>query len=246
MSIEIQNLTKNFGKQKILEDINIKIQNGRLVSILGPSGSGKTTLLRIIAGLELNDKTKENIFINNKNVNNIPANKREIGFVFQHYSLFPHMTVEENIAFGLKVKNTPKTEIDKTTLELLQIIQLETAKNKKPTEISGGQRQRVALAKAIATKPKILLLDEPFGALDAKIRKELRHWFHQFHKENRITTLFVTHDQEEAFEISDEIIILNEGKIEQIGTPQEIKNNPQTMFVENFLGLEKINHDFCI
>jgi sulfate transport system ATP-binding protein len=210
------------------------------VALLGPSGSGKTTLLRIIAGLEHADAGSGQILFHGEDVTNVPAGKRKVGFVFQHYALFRHMTVQENIAFGLNVRrrrDRPNTgEIKERVHQLLKLVQLEGLQDRYPSQLSGGQRQRVALARALAVEPRVLLLDEPFGALDAKVRKDLRRWLRQFHDEVHLTTVFVTHDQEEALEIADEVVIMNQAKVEQVGTPQEVYDKPASPFVYRFLG----------
>ena len=240
MSVEVKNVTKKFGGFTALDSVSLKVESGELVALLGPSGSGKTTLLRIIAGLEFPDPGDASVLFYGEDVTQIPASERKAGFAFQHYALFRHLSVFENIAFGLRVR--PKAtrpredEIRARVEKLLKLIQLEPMAKRYPSQLSGGQRQRVALARALAVEPKVLLLDEPFGALDAKVRKELRRWLRQLHDEIHITTLFVTHDQEEALEVSDRVAILREGKIEQIGTPEEIYDNPASPFVYDFLG----------
>ncbi len=239
MSVEVHRIRKTFGAYTALDDISLKVPTGRLTALLGPSGSGKTTLLRIIAGLEFADPGSGQILFHDSDVTGVPVGKRQVGFVFQHYALFRHMTVFENIAFGLRVrrKNRPtKAEIRDRVLSLLKLVQLEGYGDRLPAQLSGGQRQRVALARALAVEPKVLLLDEPFGALDAKVRKELRRWLRQFHEEVHLTTIFVTHDQEEALEIADEVVIMNQAKIEQVGSPQEVYDHPATPFVYEFLG----------
>jgi sulfate/thiosulfate transport system ATP-binding protein len=240
MSVEVKNVTKKFGNFTALDSVSLKVESGELVALLGPSGSGKTTLLRIIAGLEFPDPGDAQVLFYGEDVTMIPASERKAGFAFQHYALFRHLTVFENIAFGLRVrpKNTrpPESEIRARVEKLLRLIQLEPMAQRFPSQLSGGQRQRVALARALAVEPKVLLLDEPFGALDAKVRKELRRWLRQLHDEIHITTLFVTHDQEEALEVSDRVAILRDGKIEQIGTPEEIYDKPASPFVYDFLG----------
>jgi sulfate transport system ATP-binding protein len=240
MSVEVKNITKLFGQFTALDGVNLKIESGELVALLGPSGSGKTTLLRIIAGLEFADNREAQVRYYGENVTAIPASERKAGFAFQHYALFRHLNVFENIAFGLRVrpKATRPTEakIRDRVGELLRLIQLEPLATRFPAQLSGGQRQRVALARALAVEPKVLLLDEPFGALDAKVRKDLRRWLRQLHDEIHITTLFVTHDQEEALEVSDRVAILRAGKIEQLGTPEEIYDHPASPFVYDFLG----------
>jgi sulfate transport system ATP-binding protein len=239
MSITATNIRKTFGKYTALDGVNLNVPSGKLVALLGPSGSGKTTLLRIIAGLEFADPGSGTIQFNGEDVTHVRAGKRKVGFVFQHYALFRHMTVFENIAFGLNVRrqNRPsKAEISERVNKLLKLVQLDNLGVRFPTQLSGGQRQRVALARALAVEPKVLLLDEPFGALDAKVRKELRRWLRRFHDEIHLTTVFVTHDQEEALEIADEVVVMNQAKVEQVGTPQEVYDRPASPFVYQFLG----------
>ena len=240
MSISIQSISKTFGSYKALEEVSLEVPNGSLTALLGPSGSGKTTLLRIVAGLEFADDGPGKIFFHGENVSGIPTGQRGVGFVFQHYALFRHMTVAQNIAFGLSVlpraKRPPKTEIRQRVHELLGLVRLEGLDNRRPHELSGGQRQRVALARALAIRPRVLLLDEPFGALDAKVRKDLRRWLRVFHDEIGLTTLFVTHDQEEALELSDQVVVMRNAHIEQVGPPQEIYDHPRSPFVYEFLG----------
>jgi sulfate/thiosulfate transport system ATP-binding protein len=240
MSVEVKKVTKKFGNFTALDNVSLKVDSGELVALLGPSGSGKTTLLRTIAGLEFPDNGDAQVLFYGEDVTHIPASQRKAGFAFQHYALFRHMSVFENIAFGLRVRpketRPPEDEIRARVEKLLKLIQLEPLAKRFPSQLSGGQRQRVALARALAVEPKVLLLDEPFGALDAKVRKELRRWLRQLHDEIHITTLFVTHDQEEALEVSDRVAILRDGKIEQIGTPEEIYDHPASPFVYDFLG----------
>src|SRR5580698_2026264 len=240
MSVEVKNVTKKFGGFTALDNVNLKVESGELVALLGPSGSGKTTLLRTIAGLEFPDPGPAQVLFHGEDVTAIPASERKAGFAFQHYALFRHLSVFENIAFGLRVRpketRPPEKEIRARVEKLLQLIQLEPLARRFPSQLSGGQRQRVALARALAVEPKVLLLDEPFGALDAKVRKELRRWLRRFHDESPITTVFVTHDQEEALEIADEVVIMNQGRIEQIGTPREVYDRPASPFVYQFLG----------
>ncbi len=241
MSVEVKNITKKFGSFTALDNVSLKVESGELVALLGPSGSGKTTLLRTIAGLEFPDNPGEaQVLFYGEDVTQIPASERKAGFAFQHYALFRHMSVFENIAFGLRVRprstRPPEADIRARVDKLLKLIQLEPMAKRFPSQLSGGQRQRVALARALAVEPKVLLLDEPFGALDAKVRKELRRWLRQLHDEIHVTTLFVTHDQEEALEVSDRVAILRAGKIEQIGTPEEIYDKPASPFVYDFLG----------
>ncbi|MEX1115583.1 MAG: sulfate ABC transporter ATP-binding protein [Akkermansiaceae bacterium] len=240
MSISIKSINKTFGAYKALEDVSLEVPNGSLTALLGPSGSGKTTLLRIVAGLEFADDGPGEILFHGEDVGGVPAGKRGVGFVFQHYALFRHMTVAENIAFGLSVlpgaKRPRKSEIRDRVMELLKLVKLEGLDQRRPHELSGGQRQRVALARALAIRPKVLLLDEPFGALDAQVRKDLRRWLRQFHDEIGLTTLFVTHDQEEALELADEVVVMRNARIEQVGTPQAIYDHPRSPFVYEFLG----------
>lgn len=238
MGIVVQDINKNFGQFQALQNINFTIQQGELVALLGPSGCGKTTLLRILAGLE--QTTDGQIYFDQQDVTQLSAKLRDIGFVFQNYALFNHMTVADNIAFGLKMKprgvRADNHSINQRVKTLLALVQLDNYAKHYPNQLSGGQRQRVALARALATEPKILLLDEPFSALDAKVRKELRRWLRDFHHDINVTTIFVTHDQEEALEVADKIILMNGGKIEQIGTPQQVYKQPKTAFVAHFLG----------
>jgi len=240
MSVEVRNITKKFGSFVVLNDVSLKVDSGELVALLGPSGSGKTTLLRVIAGLEFPDTADSQVLFYGQDVTSVPASERKAGFAFQHYALFRHLSVFENIAFGLRVRpratRPTEAKICERVGELLKLIQLEPLGNRFPSQLSGGQRQRVALARALAVEPKVLLLDEPFGALDAKVRKELRRWLRKLHDEIHITTLFVTHDQEEALEVADRVAILREGKIEQIGAPEEIYDRPASPFVYDFLG----------
>ena len=238
MSIVIEGVGKRFGAFTALSDINLTIEPGELVALLGPSGSGKTTLLRIIAGLEQPDTGR--VLIDQKDASERDFRERAVGFVFQHYALFRHMTVFENVAFGLRVKprreRPGKSEIDKRVHELLQLVQLDFLADRFPHQLSGGQRQRIALARALAVEPSVLLLDEPFGALDAKVRKDLRRWLRRLHDEIHLTSVFVTHDQEEALEVADRVVVFNHGRIEQIGTPDEVYDHPKTPFVYGFLG----------
>ncbi len=241
MSVEVKNAIKQFGAFTALDRVSLKVESGELVALLGPSGSGKTTLLRMIAGLEFPDNPQESqILFYGEDVTTIPASERKAGFAFQHYALFRHMSVFENIAFGLRVRpkttRPPEKEIRARVEKLLRLIQMEPLGPRFPSQLSGGQRQRVALARALAVEPKVLLLDEPFGALDAKVRKDLRRWLRQLHDEIHVTTLFVTHDQEEALEVADRVAILRAGRIEQIGTPDEIYDRPASSFVYDFLG----------
>ncbi|GKU81043.1 sulfate/molybdate ABC transporter ATP-binding protein [Niallia sp. NCCP-28] len=238
MSINIKNIHKNYGSYEALKDINLEVKTGELLALLGPSGSGKTSLLRIIAGLEYQDQGM--ILVDEENFSEKHVKDRNVGFVFQHYALFRHMTIFENVAYGLRVKpkkeRPTKKEIAEKVTELLELVKLSNYHDRYPSQLSGGQRQRVALARALAVQPKILLLDEPFGALDAKVRKELRRWLRKLHDQYKITSIFVTHDQEEALDVADRVVIMNEGKIEQIGTPEEVYESPANSFVYDFLG----------
>ena len=240
MSVTAANIRKTFGNYTALAGLDLNVAPGKLVALLGPSGSGKTTLLRILAGLEHADPDSGRIHFHGHDVTAVPPGDRRVGFVFQNYALFRHLTVSENIAFGLKVrpsKERPSSaQIKARVHELLELVQLETLASRYPVQLSGGQRQRVALARALAVDPKVLLLDEPFGALDAKVRKELRRWLRKFHDEVQLTTIFVTHDQEEALEIADEVVIMNQARVEQVGTPQEVYDHPVSPFVYEFLG----------
>ena len=240
MSIQAKNIRKTFGQTVVLDNVDLHVGRGKLVALLGPSGSGKTTLLRIIAGLEHADPGSGQILFHGEDVTNVPAGKRKVGFVFQHYALFRHMTVFENIAFGLNVRKRhlrpSAAEIRERVNALLTLVQLEGLNDRYPSQLSGGQRQRVALARGLAVEPRVLLLDEPFGALDAKVRKDLRRWLRRFHDEVHLTTVFVTHDQEEALEIADEVVIMNQARVEQVGTPEEVYDKPASPFVYRFLG----------
>ena len=244
MSISIERLNKYFGAYKALDDINLEVNNGELLAMLGPSGCGKTSLLRIIGGLDVADSGR--LLFHGEDVEQRDARERNVGFVFQHYALFRHMTVFENVAFGLRVKpkkQRPKEgEIKRRVHELLSLVQLDWLADRYPAQLSGGQRQRIALARALAVEPKILLLDEPFGALDAQVRKELRRWLRRLHDELHITSIFVTHDQEEALEVADRVVVMNKGVIEQIGTPDEVYAEPATPFVYQFIGNVNLFH----
>ncbi|VVE14852.1 sulfate/molybdate ABC transporter ATP-binding protein [Pandoraea anhela] len=252
MSIQVQQVSKRFGDFNALDDVSLEFPTGELVALLGPSGCGKTTLLRIVAGLEFADAGR--VVLNGEDVASVGTRERQVGFVFQHYALFRHMTVFENVAFGLRVKSRRErlsdAQIRSKVHELLGLVQLDWLADHYPAELSGGQRQRIALARALAVEPKVLLLDEPFGALDAKVRKELRSWLRRLHDELHITTIFVTHDQEEALEVADRIVLMNRGKIEQIGAPQDVYDTPESAFVYEFLGAanrlsgELQTHDF--
>ncbi len=234
MGIEIRDVNKNFGDFVALEDVTLSIPTGQLTALLGPSGGGKSTLLRIIAGLEAADSGT--VVIDGADATGLPAQKRNVGFVFQHYAAFKHMTVAKNIAFGLEIRKRPKDEVEAKVEELLALVHLTQFGHRLPSQLSGGQRQRMALARALAIEPTVLLLDEPFGALDAKVRKELRDWLRRLHDEVHVTTVFVTHDQEEALEVANSIVVINDGKIEQIGTPDDLYDRPANDFVQSFLG----------
>ena len=240
MQISVRGVSKNFGAFAALENVSLDIPQGQLVALLGPSGSGKTTLLRIIAGLEAPDAGR--IFYGDKDVTNASTRDRGIGFVFQHYALFGHMTIFENIAFGLRVRKWKTEQIRPRVLELLRLIQMEGVEKRFPSQLSGGQRQRVALARALAAQPAVMLLDEPFGALDAKVRADLRRWIRNLHDEIHMTSIFVTHDQEEAFEVADFVVVMNKGRIEQVGTPDDVFAHPASAFVTDFLGRVNVFH----
>ena len=244
MSIEIRNVSKQFGDFQALRDVSLDIQSGELIALLDPSGCGKTTLLRIIAGLETADVGT--IHFSGEDTTDVHVRERNVGFVFQHYALFRHMTVFENVAFGLRVKprgeRPSEAQIKQKVMDLLKLVQLDWLAERYPSQLSGGQRQRIALARALAVEPKVLLLDEPFGALDAKVRKELRRWLRRLHDELHVTSLFVTHDQEEALEVADRVVVMNRGRIEQVGTPQDVWEHPATPFVYGFLGDVNLLH----
>jgi sulfate/thiosulfate transport system ATP-binding protein len=244
MSIEVRNLNKRFGKTVVCDNLTLDIPSGELVALLGPSGSGKTTLLRIIAGLEVPDSGS--VHFHGADATGTDVRERAVGFVFQHYALFGHMSIFENVAFGLRVRPKATRPDDATikrkVMELLELVQLDWVADRFPHQLSGGQRQRIALARALAVEPKVLLLDEPFGALDAKVRKELRRWLRRLHDEVHVTSVFVTHDQEEAMEVADRIVVMNHGRIEQDGTPDEVYDRPATPFVLQFLGDVNIFH----
>jgi sulfate/thiosulfate transport system ATP-binding protein len=234
VGIVVESVSKQFGSFQAVNDVNLKIESGSLVALLGPSGSGKSTLLRLISGLELPDRGR--ILLTGKDATYQSVQERNIGFVFQHYALFKHLTVRQNIAFGLEIRKASKTKVKKKVEDLLELVQLSGLGDRYPSQLSGGQRQRVALARALAVEPNVLLLDEPFGALDAKVRKDLRAWLRRLHDEVNVTTVFVTHDQEEAMEVSDEIVVMNKGCVEQVGTPAEIYDHPASAFVMSFIG----------
>ncbi|MCU1358111.1 MAG: sulfate transporter, ATPase subunit [Acidimicrobiales bacterium] len=234
MSIEIKGVGKRFGDFVALADIDLNVRSGQLTALLGPSGGGKSTLLRIIAGLESADEGT--VVIEGNEATHLPPQKRNVGFVFQHYAAFKHLSVRRNVAFGLEIRKRPKDEIRRRVDELLELVHLSQFADRLPSQLSGGQRQRMALARALAVEPSVLLLDEPFGALDAKVRKELRDWLRRLHDEVHVTTVFVTHDQEEALEVSDEIVVINDGRIEQVGGPDDLYDRPANDFVMSFLG----------
>ncbi len=234
MAIEVEHVNKRFGEFRALDDVSIRVEDGALMALLGPSGSGKSTLLRIIAGLETPDEGE--VTIGGEQVTRTPARNRGVGFVFQHYAPFKHMTVHDNVAFGLSVRKRPKTEIEERVKELLGLVRLDGLAERYPSQLSGGQLQRMALARALAVQPKVLLLDEPFGALDAQVRGELREWLRRLHDEIHVTTIFVTHDQEEAMEVAKQIVVMNAGKIEQTGSPRELYESPSNEFVMSFIG----------
>ena len=234
MAIEALNVGKRFGDFVALDDVCVRVDDGSLTALLGPSGSGKSTLLRIIAGLETPDSGS--VVIDGQDVTTTPARSRGVGFVFQHYAPFKHMTVHDNVAFGLTVRKRPKAEIGPRVEELLGLVRLDGLAERYPSQLSGGQLQRMALARALAVQPRVLLLDEPFGALDAQVRGELREWLRRLHEEIHVTTIFVTHDQEEAMEVAEQIVVMNKGRIEQAGTPEELYESPRNEFVMSFIG----------
>jgi len=240
MSIVVKNVCKTFGNFHALDDVSVEVPDGSLLALLGPSGSGKTTLLRIIAGLEIADQGT--VLHNGEDITEYSARERRVGFVFQHYALFRHMTIADNIGYGLRVRGVKKAERMARVEELLHLIRLDGYGPRYPSQLSGGQRQRVALARALASRPSVLLLDEPFGALDAKVRAELRQWLRRLHDEIHVTSVFVTHDQEEAFEVADRVVVMSEGRIEQIGSPAEVFEHPANAFVMDFLGNVNVFH----
>jgi sulfate transport system ATP-binding protein len=244
MSVEVRGASKRFGSFSALNDVSLRVETGELVALLGPSGSGKTTLLRLIAGLEFADEGS--ILFDGADATSRSARDRRVGFVFQHYALFRHLTVFENVAFGLRVRprrdRLPEAEIRRKVQTLLELVQLDMLAERYPSQLSGGQRQRVALVRALAVEPRVLLLDEPFGALDAKVRKELRRWLRRLHDDLHVTSIFVTHDQEEALDLADRVVIMNHGRIEQVGTPEEVYDGPASAFVYDFLGDVNLFH----
>jgi sulfate/thiosulfate transport system ATP-binding protein len=234
MGIAVENVSKTFGEFRALDDVSLVVPDGSLTALLGPSGGGKSTLLRVIAGLEHPDQGR--ILISGNDATNLPAQRRGVGFVFQHYAAFKHMTVHNNVAFGLRIRKRPKDEIDSRVRELLDLVQISGFADRYPAQLSGGQRQRMALARALAVEPTVLLLDEPFGALDARVRKDLRLWLRRLHDDVHVTTVFVTHDQEEAMEVAEQIVVINDGRIEQVGGPRDLYEHPQNPFVMGFVG----------
>ncbi len=234
MAIEARNVTKRFGDFVALDDVSVEVPSGSLTAILGPSGGGKSTLLRVIAGLETPDSGE--VFISGRETTALSPQKRGVGFVFQHYAPFTHMTVFDNIAFGLTIRRRPRAEIRARVEELMELVQLPGLAKRYPSQLSGGQRQRMALARALAAEPEVLLLDEPFGALDARVRKELREWLRRLHEQTHVTTIFVTHDQEEALELADTVVVMNAGRVEQVAPPRELYDEPANPFVMSFVG----------
>src|SRR5687767_5950266 len=233
MAIETRNVSKSYGENLVLDDVSVSVADGSLTALLGPSGGGKSTLLRVIAGLEEPDAGT--VHIGGEEVTRRPAQRREVGFVFQHYAAFKHMTVADNVAFGLTVRKRPKDQVRARVQELLELVGLAHLGARYPSQLSGGQRQRMALARALAVEPRVLLLDEPFGALDARVREELRAWLRRLHDEMHVTTIFVTHDQEEAMDVAEQIVVMNDGKVEQAGGPRDLYEHPETEFVMGFL-----------
>lgn len=234
MAIKVQRLTKRFGSFAAVDDVSLDIESGSLTALLGPSGSGKSTLLRIIAGLEAPDSGA--VWLGGRDVSRTAPQQRGVGFVFQHYAPFKHMTVRDNVAFGLTIRKRPREEVQRKVHELLSLVQIEAFADRYPSQLSGGQRQRMALARALAVEPEVLLLDEPFGALDARVRKELRAWLRRLHDETHVTTVFVTHDQEEAMDVADSIVVMNHGRVEQVGAPRQLYEHPANEFVMSFVG----------
>jgi sulfate/thiosulfate transport system ATP-binding protein len=234
MSIAVENVTRRFGEFVAVDDVSVEVPPGALTALLGPSGSGKSTLLRMIAGLDMPDSGR--VLIGGEDRTTLPARKRDVGFVFQHYAAFKHMTVRDNVGFAMSIRKAPKEKIRARVDELLALVHLEAYGERYPSQLSGGQRQRMALARALAVEPKVLLLDEPFGALDATVRKELREWLRRLHDEVHVTTIFVTHDQEEAMEVAEQIVVMNEGRVEQVGSPRDIYDKPANDFVMKFIG----------
>lgn len=234
MSIKVENARKQFGDFVALDDVSLEVRDGSLTALLGPSGSGKSTLLRVIAGLEAPDAGR--VLISGEDVTRVAVQNRNVGFCFQHYAAFKHMTVRDNVAFGLQIRKRPKEEIAERVHELLELVQLEGWVDRYPSQLSGGQRQRMALARALAVEPNVLLLDEPFGALDARVRMELRQWLRRLHDEVHVTTIFVTHDQEEAMDVAEQIVVMNDGAVEQAGRPTDLYDHPETEFVMSFVG----------
>jgi sulfate transport system ATP-binding protein len=243
MSIVVEDATKRFGDFVALDEVSIEVPDGSLTALLGPSGSGKSTLLRVIAGLETPDSGK--VLISGQDMTKVPVQDRHVGFCFQHYAAFKHMTVRDNVAFGLKIRKREKNEIEERVRELLRLVHLEGFIDRYPSQLSGGQRQRMALARALAVEPKVLLLDEPFGALDAKVREELRAWLRRLHDEVHVTTIFVTHDQEEAMDVAEQIVVMNDGAVEQAGAPTDLYEHPETEFVMGFIGpVNRVGQEF--
>jgi sulfate transport system ATP-binding protein len=243
MSIVVENATKRFGDFVALDEVSIEVPDGSLTALLGPSGSGKSTLLRVIAGLETPDSGK--VLISGQDMTKVPVQDRHVGFCFQHYAAFKHMTVRDNVAFGLKIRKRGKVETEERVRELLGLVHLEGFIDRYPSQLSGGQRQRMALARALAVEPKVLLLDEPFGALDAKVREELRAWLRRLHDEVHVTTIFVTHDQEEAMDVAEQIVVMNDGAVEQAGAPTDLYEHPKTEFVMGFIGpVNRVGQEF--
>jgi sulfate transport system ATP-binding protein len=244
VSIEVKDVVRRYGEFTAVRGVSLRVETGELLALLGPSGSGKTSLLRIMAGLD--SAESGSVLFDDADATLRPARQRGVGFVFQHYALFRHMTVFENVAFGLRVRprgqRPPETEIRERVMALLRLVQLESLADRRPTALSGGQRQRVALARALAVEPRVLLLDEPFGSLDAKVRQDLRQWLRRLHDQLHVTTVFVTHDQEEALELADRVVVMNQGRIEQVGTPDEVFDAPASAFVMDFLGRVNVFH----